>query len=364
MLTGCAKCLLKTILFSGTAFFVTRVQGQEAYDFFRGVRQMGMGGAYTAVVNDETAVLSNPAGLGRLRDSTFTLIDPQVTGSFNDTNLVPITSAPHAGSMQNLLSDLNKHPGQPFQGGLQFFPSFVTQNFGIGLYGNYVVNAAVDKTGQNYTYRSLNDYAAALGYSFRFFGGVLKLGVTTRLVNRTLVDTTVPASSTGLNAGSLASGGLGVGSDVGLIVTAPVQLLPTFSVVVRDVGTTNYGLSKGFLASTSTRPPPTPQSIDFGLALFPILANHTRVSLTAEAHDILHMNSGAGTLSHLHVGGEYNFADFLFLRAGCNEGYWTAGLEFATERIQLQVASYGEETGVIGARLVDRRWMLKAAMRF
>ncbi|MCB0384242.1 MAG: hypothetical protein KDD43_02520, partial [Bdellovibrionales bacterium] len=36
----------------------------QNFEFYRGIRQMSMGGAAIAVVNDETALLSNPAGLG------------------------------------------------------------------------------------------------------------------------------------------------------------------------------------------------------------------------------------------------------------------------------------------------------------
>ena len=36
------------------------------------------GGAGIAVVNDETAMLINPAGLGKLRDYIFTIADPEI----------------------------------------------------------------------------------------------------------------------------------------------------------------------------------------------------------------------------------------------------------------------------------------------
>ena len=50
----------------------------QNFEFYRGIRQMGMGGASIAVVNDETALLANPAGLGKLRDYIITVADPEV----------------------------------------------------------------------------------------------------------------------------------------------------------------------------------------------------------------------------------------------------------------------------------------------
>ena len=41
---------------------------RERRSFYEGVRGRGMGGAQIATVNDETALLVNPAGLGKLRD--------------------------------------------------------------------------------------------------------------------------------------------------------------------------------------------------------------------------------------------------------------------------------------------------------
>src|SRR5205085_397590 len=50
----------------------------ERYHFYNGVRQMGMGGASVATVNDETALIANPAALGKLRDYFVTVFDPDL----------------------------------------------------------------------------------------------------------------------------------------------------------------------------------------------------------------------------------------------------------------------------------------------
>jgi hypothetical protein len=140
--------------------------------------------------------------------------------------------------------------------------------------------------------------------------------------------------------------------------------LPSIAAVVRDAGDTSYGMGNGMFLQTQTRPVTTLQTVDVGIAFFPILANHTRMSITADWHDVSNANQETDTLKKLHAGLEFNFADFFFLRAGVNQRYWTTGFELSTERFQFQAASYGEEIGTLTAQKEDRRWVGKFAIRF
>jgi hypothetical protein len=336
----------------------------EFTEFYTGVRQLGMGGAYTAVVNDETAVLTNPAGLGKLREPTLTLIDPELSGSFNDTRIATLSTASNVINLQGLLDALNDNKGVHWNAKAQFFPSVVTSNFGFGLHAKYEYNAEVDPTGTTFRLDYTNDYAAALGYCFRFFGGVLKVGTSARLVDRTEIHQDLDAHATDLSIDGLAKEGLGLGFDVGLILSAPVQYLPALSVVARDVGGTSYELGNGLMHSTGNRPGDTPQTLDGGVAIFPILSNGTRMTITADVHDFLMVDDDHDLMKRVHAGMELNFNDFFFLRGGMNQRYWTAGVELASENFQLQAASYGEDVGAAGSPVEDRRWVTKFTFRF
>jgi len=108
--------------------------------------------------------------------------------------------------------------------------------------------------------------------------------------------------------------------------------------------------------------------VDVGIALFPISSKRTRVSWTAEYRDVLTASEEFDVYRRIHTGIELNIADALFLRAGMNQRYWTAGLEFAMANYQLQAATYGEEIGTATATTItpreDRRYTLKFAFRF
>lgn len=339
-------------------------EAQEIREFYTGVRQLGMGGAYTAVVNDETSILTNPAGLGKIRDVIWTVADLELHGAFEDTKVATLSNATKVFAIQDLLDSLNNAKGVHWHAKGQVFPSLVGPNFGIGILGNYSYDGEVDSTGTTFRLDYRNDFALALGYCFRFFNGIVKLGVGARLVDRVEVSEDLPANSTNLSLDNLASEGMGLGTDIGLTIAAPIALIPTISVVARDVGMTSYELTDGIFRSTQTRPLPTAQSVDGGLALFPILSNHVRATLTAEVHGLTTLSEEQDFMRRLHVGAELNMADFFFLRAGMNQRYWTAGVELASERFQLQAASYGEEIGVSPATREDRRWVGKISIRF
>ena len=153
--------------------------------------------------------------------------------------------------------------------------------------------------------------------------------------------------------------------NVGGIISIPVEYLPSIGFTVHDVGNTSYNLTSGsFYQGVSKRPADTIQTVDAGFAFFPIVGSHTRTTFTAEAHDVMTLSTETNIWRRIHAGGEINVGDLLFLRAGVNQKYYTAGIEFASERMQFQVTSYGEDIGTSATPREDRRYMGKFAFRF
>ncbi len=357
------SCLVVAIATPGRA---ATAFNNEIDEFYVGVRSQGMGGAYVNVVNDETAILTNPAGLGKLRDYTLTFFDPEFTGSFNNTDIVNASNFTDATSIQGLLDKLNLARGKHWHAKTQLFPSFVAPNFGVGILSKFQYNASVDETGTTYRFDYVNDWAMALAYNFRGLGGILKVGVAGRLINRAEVHRDLPANSTGLELNAFKAEGMGLAADFGVVATAPIAGLPALGVSVRDAGNTSYNLREGMFNATTDRPRDTEQSVDVALSAQPILGNRVRATVTIEYHGVATALKPAeeDALKRSHAGVEFNFSDFAFLRAGANQGYWTGGIEFATQRFQLQAASYGEEIGTPSGRKEDRRWVGKFALRF
>ena len=344
-------------------FLISTARAAEINNFYSGVRALGMGGAYTAVVNDETSLLSNPAGLGRLRDTIFTIADPEVAGSFNNTEITNINKM-SAQSPYDLLQLLKQHPGKHWYAKAQAFPSLVAPNIGIGVHGKWKYDAEVNAAGTNYRLDYTNDYAAVIGFCFKFFGGTVKIGGAGRYVNRTEIHKDIDPNVDAIDMNQTASEGAGLAGDAGLILTAPIAWLPAIAATIRDAGRTSYKLTSGMFLQTQTRPQDTPATVDVGFALNPIISNNVRLTITGDYHDVSNAYNDDDAAKRIHAGIEFNIADFLFIRGGYHQRYWTAGLELSTERFQLQLASYGEEIGTLTANKEDRRWVGKFAIRF
>ena len=324
-----------------------------------------MGGAGVATVNDETALLINPAALGRLRDYFITIADPELDLSEETERIAGLDILKMRDPQEALNKTLSK-PGRHLHTRAQVFPSIVVPNFGFGVFGKYEINAQVDADDTTrFLYDYTNDYAAVFGFNFRFLDGMLKIGANARITNRVEVrESNLDSSSTDLSLESLAKEGIGVGSDVGLMLAAPIVWLPTIGAVYRDAGRTSYTLRDGMFYGTSDRPQSTATTADVALAIHPIHGNRFRSTWTVEYRDVLTYGDETHHMRRLHGGFEFNYADALFLRGGMNQGYWTAGIELAIINYQFQAATYGEEIGTGDAARDDRRYVVKFSFRF
>ncbi|MNJ99734.1 hypothetical protein D3C87_175150 [compost metagenome] len=361
---------MKRILFVGLIQIIllvasfSEVNAQERRSFYSGVRCLGMGGACIAVVNDETALAVNPAALGKLRDVYGTIFDPELEGNGNLPGFYQESAFSNPFSLEDIKGALDGKRGDQYHAKLQVMPSFVARNFGIGLLGNYILDAKMSDDGSTIDTFYRNDLAFLVGFNFRFFDGRVKLGFNARLISRIEVDNDAVSSTGSLGYSSIGSEGVGLGTDIGLILTAPWTYLPTVSAVLRDVGGTSFDQASGVRLSTTDRPGLIKQDLDVAAALFPIHSRYVRSAWTVEYRGLLTSGDEPDKAKLLHGGLELNFGDVFFFRAGYNQRYWTSGFEVASEKFQWQFATYGEEIGTQAAPREDRRYTLKFAYRF
>ena len=336
---------------------------REVREFYNGIRALGMGGAAIAVVNDETALLSNPAALGKVRDFYGTVVDPELDGSSIISNAYysqPFGSPFEPADVQRTM-DLQRE--SYYHARAQLFPSIVFTNFGLGVFGRNLLDARVNAAGSEMETYYLSDVAVLLGYNLRLWDGRIKIGVTGKAISRIEIDKTL-ATTGDLTIDGNASEGVGLGADVGLIMTAPWMWLPTISAVVRDVGGTKFESGAGLRMKTTSRPNQIEQDIDVALAVFPIHTNNIRSSFTLEYQKIKEAQLSTDKMRYAHAGYELNLYDLFFVRAGMNQRYWTAGMELASEYTQIQLASYGEDVGTETEPKEDRRYVVKFTIRF
>jgi hypothetical protein len=356
------KFLISILLAFGMASLTASLTNAEVYPLYRGSRANGMGGADSAVVNDETALLVNPAALGKLRNVYGTLIDPELEVGDNARGMA-LESSPKSYSLpEKLVTMLDANRDIHYHYKQQYFPSIVMKNFGIGVLSKTSMDGRMSADGTRLISNYFNDSALVLGYSFRFWDGRVKIGFNVKALSRIQASGELdPATSLALK--DIAKTGMGISNDAGLILTAPWAGLPTISAVVHDVGDTKFN-QPGYTLKTNTRPDNITQDMDAAIAFFPINSNQARSTITLEYKNMLKATTLADPTELYHLGYELNLADIAFFRMGMNGNYWTAGAEFSTEHTQWQFSYYGQEVGLDGASEEDRRWALKFAFRF
>lgn len=338
----------------------------EIYEFYNGARSLGMGGAYVAVVNDETALYTNPAALGKLRDYFITIADPELQATSKLTSYVKTDTIDNLFSGQGMVDLIKDDPGSHLNFKFQASPGIILPNFGFGVLAKWEANVETDEAGTTVSIDYRNDYALGIAYNFRLLDGIIKLGVAGLLVDRIEVDDDVPTTTTDLTYESLSSEGMGVKVNGGLLITLPYTFLPSLGVVVRDIGDTSYTINDGMMYTTTERPLPDLQKVDVGTSISPIFSNRVRGTFTAELHDVMTKDVAEkeDIMRRFHAGLELNLADIFFLRGGWNQKFWTAGFEFASQRFQLQGSYYGEDIGTPNAPKEDRRFVGKFSLRF
>lgn len=341
----------------------------ERREFYNGIRGLGMGDTAVAVVNDETALALNPAALGRLRDFYGTVVDPELDFSWKITDYHRADAFSQPFDLVDVMPTMQTNEGSYYHARFQMMPSFVAPNFGIGILMKKTLDLEVTTPTTSNVFLQ-DDMALLLGYNLRLWGGRIKIGFTGKLISRIELNETDLDPTQSLDLPSLATAGfltegVGVGTDVGLMLTAPWVLLPTLGFVVRDMGGTRFDSMSGVRNKDATvRPDEQPQDLDVGFSVSPIHAKNQRSVWTIEYRGVLTAGDETDKAKLLHAGLEYNFGDVIFLRAGYNQRYWTAGAELASEKFQFQLATYGEEIGDETAPREDRRYAFKFAFRF
>lgn len=352
---------IKVILFF-TLFWCV-AQAQENREFYNGVRSLGMGGVRVATVNDETALLINPSALGKLRELYGTIIDPEVEGTSNLSTFYNNSRFSNPFDLNQVKSATDAAREKRFFSQLTLFPSLVIRNFGFGIYYRQLMDAQMSADGLTLKTYALDDLALVAGINVPLWDGRIKIGAAGRAVSRIQIDGDLDPNAS-IERKDVASEGFGTAIDAGITLTAPWTYLPTLAATVRDIGGTSYGQRTGVRLSTATQPASVDQDIDVALAIFPIHSSNKRSAFSVEYKNIKKASESSDKQKFMHVGYEFNFGDRLFLRAGMNQRYWTAGIELASQFTQLQLASYGEDVGTSGSPEEERRMVLKWAFRF
>lgn len=342
--------LLLILLFSSFA-----VSAAELYETNTNVRALGMGNAYTSIVNDKDSLFYNPAGLAKVEGINWTIMDPRVGVDGYDVISTVASGSQSGNSLDILRSIFGKNVWLGAGGKM----ALAIPGFGFAFYDTNEIAAYLSNPAYpNMNLRYLADYGAAVGTAVDI-GGVFQIGIAGKRVSRAGGEFPVGLSTLGTLSNAdlmnqLSAMGTGYTVDLGSRFMIPAgAVTPVFSLVLKQVGSTQFTKDSGTQA-----PPRIQDELIFGFATLIDLPG-LNISPVFDYKYINRVEEPLG--KKVHLGLELDLP-FLSLRGGFNQGYWTLGAGVDLQFLKVDAATYGVELGEYPGQHEDRRFLLQATM--
>lgn len=336
--------------------FPSSVWGVELYDVNRtSVRALGMGNAYTTLVNNADSLFYNPAGLGKFGGVNWTIFDISA-GSVGLDALEQLADLQDEESFAETLEDLyGENVWLAAHGKTAIAFPFVT----AALYTTYDASFHVDDPSMpELSLNYVNDVGAAVGIGATIIPG-MQIGTVLKRINRTGTRTTYGGATLGTLdpetiKDDISKSGLGYSADLGINLAVPGPISPAFAFVWRNIGTTKFRPDE-----TGAEAPPSDESEMIVGASMGI--NTGLVSVTP-IMDFRYLNR-----SDVQISKKINFGielelPLLSLRGGYHQGYYTLGAGFNLGLINVEAATYGVELGEYAGQKEDRRYMIQLSL--
>ncbi len=338
---------------------------EELPVFYRGVRPLGMGGAFTAVADDENAIFYNPAGLNSIQGfqraeilNPIAEISQKTWNFYNDLNDA-LDASTQSERTQKVTDLFNRYIGEHLHMRASVFPNMVFHNFGIGVLGQGIFDGEVHcpLCSEPLKVRAGYDLALLVSGAYGVFGQYLQIGATGKVIRRSLVDRSYTiqdiVDQNGISLSEDIQNGVGIGGDIGAILRLPVLFTPAIGITVQNVRGIN--LDKAGKIS---------EQINAGIALKPPFPLGQLV-LAADVVDLgKEVGSDDDLYKRVHVGAEYAPFGMLSLRAGLNQGYPTFGATLDLWLLKIAGAYYVEEIGAFAGQRDDQRYVVQASIGF
>ncbi len=346
---------------------------------YEGTRANGMGGAFTAVADDNTAIFYNPAGISQLEkgESNWFLkadADPDILDFYDEID----AAGDQANDVQAISDVIQNNYGQhysvraPSIGFLWARPSWGVAIIPMDLSIDMGLHRSV---GPSVNLTAIQDTTIAFTKNWQIKKwhnkGTFNVGVTAKAIYRLNVDEIVDVVSIAGDDEIFniedAKEGMTVDADVGFLWKGPWQSFnPSAALVIRNIADYGYFANFELIGEGTGDPEKLHRTIDLGYAMD--LPNWWIWSskIAFDIRDILHPNWNIQ--KGIHLGAEFNWQVTSWWRggwrAGLNQGYWTAGFTGEFGIFKLDLASYGEEVGVESVKIENRRYMLEMSLDF
>jgi hypothetical protein len=332
-----------------------------------------MGGAFTAVANDENAVFYNPAGYALVKDDVVSVFSLGMKINVDNSALklysallsgVDVTAS---GNLDAYLSDTTVAPGLTGP----IYLSRVGDNFGFAFYD--AVSVVMDtRPGALLPYASLFacadlGFVGGYGTSLGFLPGVYAgANIKVLLRSKSFVEGTVLDVIDQMSDGSTIpfSKAVGFGGDLGMLYFPSPRL--SVGLCVKDFFGTRFSTWETLNNSTPFGRSLIKPRAALGIAVYPAVtggaANTFRNLIIAlDYSDLFDYTS---VFSNIKLGVSFETLKIITVRSGIDGGYPTFGLGFDLNVIQLQTAYFVDEMGAYTGSHPVQNVMLNIALNW
>lgn len=389
---------------------------QELPENYTPTRPMGMGGAFTAVADDQNSLWTNPGGIGRIRKAysrknLHLLAFPNIIAGWNKDgltfyNTIKATNSSEGttSNVQNAIESTEGVQDKPLWARasvapVAFFEPSKGAPMAFGLVSNTRMQLQVNSNEPTAAQiQTVSDFAAVMGFGFQDRSNRLNMGVSFRPTTRYAFDDKLPVElltnkgelQKKIRTGSNIVNGLGV--DIGALWTLADFWFPTigFSVLNLPTGCRTEYLNPyaevrqtvcGTAYSGKINNPEAESLLDpmdtrFGVAITPRLTNKLALRVAADVHHMYFNSgtnyyglSGVAPLKQIHAGMELFVGNPLQLsplsaRVGFNQGFFTVGGTIRIGVLLLEVASFGQDISASTTPREDRRTLVSLSLEF
>ena len=334
------------------------IMAKQYPSLYKGVRPLGMGGAFTAVADDENALFYNPAGLSEISTFQIGVFNPLIEVSKKSIDLVQDigdTDLDDTGEVTDLLRDyVGEH--QHIRAALFPHVGFNAFNAGvmIGGLGQGVIDADIRNPVWPEAHLDLiTDYGLLGGAGLKLPVTGLRAGAALKYINRESLSeiytaTDIAAEDFENRLEDDMHSGSGLSADIGAIYRLPFVSIFDLNVglVIQNIPEMDMGKATDIKTQVNT-----------GLSIEKSFAAFTLVG-ALDYRDIFNaIEEDDDRAKRTHLGAELRFLKVFSVRAGLNQGYPSLGATLDLWVLRLDFATYGEEAGAYAGQREDRRYV-------
>jgi len=394
------------IIVLGTAL-ATAAVAEELQENFVPVRAMGMGGAFTAVANDESAIWMNPAGVARARKARnrkrFFLSKFPNLGVGANARGRKLYQA-QTGDKEKGLSDVVAESGdlggdKPYWVNLSLFPVTMydydmSTPGAFGLFSNSTTKMLVEAdTPDQARINMVSDAGALTNFSWTNRTNRFSVGMNIRYIQRYAYEDTVPTDDVA-NKSEMqarfkedANQSTGIGLDLGAMYTFADFWFPTagFSILNLPTGCQADYLNPanktrqpvcgtkftGDIANPDALSVVDPMDIRVGISITPRITRKVGLRIAVDGHHLYvppaYGLPGVEFQKMLHAGAELFWGNPLLpspfaLRIGASQGFLTTGFGIQLAYVSIDFATYGVDVASDSSPVQDRRMVTSISM--